>query len=97
MRWLRQVTTGFGLAGGLLMLRKMQPVNAHLALPQEHSPWMHLYHTVREPRHCGGSEVTAPWLDSLRRFRGPPQFGSLTLFQELSSQLDRILTLPMYL
>lgn len=29
---------GFGLAGGLLMLRKLQPVSAHLALPQEHSP-----------------------------------------------------------
>jgi len=50
---------GFGLAGGLLMLRKLQPVNAHLALPQEHSPWMHLYHTVTERRYLLAFAITA--------------------------------------
>lgn len=50
---------GFGLAGGLVMLRKMQPVNAHLALPQEHSPWMHLYHTVTERRYLLAFAITA--------------------------------------
>ncbi|MFM2087032.1 MAG: hypothetical protein RLZZ237_1901 [Pseudomonadota bacterium] len=50
---------GFGLVGGLLMLRKMQPVNAHLALPQEHSPWMHLYHTVTERRYLLAFAITA--------------------------------------
>jgi predicted MFS family arabinose efflux permease len=50
---------GFGLAGGLLIARKMQPVNAHLALPQEHSPWMHLYHTVTERRYLLAFAITA--------------------------------------
>lgn len=50
---------GFGLAGGLLMLRKLQPVSAHLALPQEHSPWMHLYHTVTERRYLLAFAITA--------------------------------------
>ena len=50
---------GFGLAGGLLIARKMEPVNAHLALPQEHSPWMHLYHTVTERRYLLAFAITA--------------------------------------
>src|SRR5690349_16506743 len=41
----------FGILGGLVVAWKLQPVAAHLRQPQEHSPWMHLYHTVREPRH----------------------------------------------
>ena len=36
---------------GLLILWRMKPVNAHLALKQEHSPFMHLVHTVTEPRY----------------------------------------------
>lgn len=40
-----------GLVGGLFVLWRMKPVAAHLALPQEHSPWMHLFHTVTEPRY----------------------------------------------
>jgi predicted MFS family arabinose efflux permease len=45
------VMVGFGIVGGLVVAWKLQPVAAHLSQPQEHSPWMHLYHTVREPRH----------------------------------------------
>ena len=41
----------FGIVGGLAIAWKLQPVAAHLGAKQEHSPWMHLYHTVREPRH----------------------------------------------
>jgi predicted MFS family arabinose efflux permease len=41
----------FGVAGGLAVAWKLQPVVAHLKERQEHSPWMHLYHTVLEPRH----------------------------------------------
>ncbi|CAN5476628.1 MFS transporter [soil metagenome] len=43
--------TALGIVGGLVVAWRMQPVNAHLGLPQEHSPWMHLFHTVAEPRH----------------------------------------------
>jgi len=45
------VMVGFGIAGGLVVAWKLQPVVAHLAAPQERSPWMHLYDTIREPRH----------------------------------------------
>jgi predicted MFS family arabinose efflux permease len=41
----------FGIAGGLVVAWKLQPVVAHLAKRQERTPWMHLYDTVREPRH----------------------------------------------
>ena len=40
-----------GLVGGLFVLWKMKPVVAHLAIPQEHSAWKHLFHTVTEPRY----------------------------------------------
>ncbi len=41
----------FGIVGGLVVAWKLQPVVAHLKERQERSPWMHLYDTVREPRH----------------------------------------------
>ncbi|HZZ91238.1 MAG TPA: MFS transporter [Usitatibacter sp.] len=40
-----------GIVAGLVVAWKLKPVAAHLEERQEHSPWMHLYHTVREPRH----------------------------------------------
>ena len=49
----------FGLAGGLLVAWKMQPVNAHLDQPQRHSPWVHLYRTVTVPRHLLAFSITA--------------------------------------
>src|SRR5450830_42695 len=49
----------FGLAGGLLVAWKMQPVNAHLGQPQEHSPFMHLWHTVTEKRYLLAFAITA--------------------------------------
>ena len=48
-----------GVVGGLVVAWKMQPVAAHLAVPQEHSPWMHLYHTVTEPRYLIAFITTA--------------------------------------
>jgi predicted MFS family arabinose efflux permease len=36
---------------GVIILLFMQPVAAHLSLKQEHSPLMHLVHTVAEPRY----------------------------------------------
>lgn len=42
---------GLGVLGGLFVAWRMKPVAAHLAIPQEHSPWMHLFHTVTEPRY----------------------------------------------
>jgi predicted MFS family arabinose efflux permease len=41
----------FGTVAGLVVAWKLRPVVAHLEHKQERSPWMHLYHTVREPRH----------------------------------------------
>jgi predicted MFS family arabinose efflux permease len=36
---------------GLLILWRLKPVNAHLALKQERSPLMHLLHTIADPRY----------------------------------------------
>jgi predicted MFS family arabinose efflux permease len=49
----------FGLVGGLLVAWQLQPVDAHLAQPQEHSPFMHLFHTVTEKRYLLAFCVTA--------------------------------------
>jgi predicted MFS family arabinose efflux permease len=46
------VMVAFGIAGGAVVAWKLRPVVAHLEERQEHSPWMHLYHTVIEPRHA---------------------------------------------
>jgi len=48
-----------GVLGGLFVTWRMQPVTAHLAMPQEHSPWMHLFHTVTEPRYLMAFATTA--------------------------------------
>lgn len=48
-----------GLVGGLVVSIKMQPVDGHLKLKQEHSAWMHLYHTVTEPRYLVAFATTA--------------------------------------
>jgi predicted MFS family arabinose efflux permease len=50
---------GLGVFGGLFVAWRMEPVNAHLNIPQEHSPWMHLFHTVTEPRYLLGFAITA--------------------------------------
>ena len=40
-----------GLVGGLLIAWYMKPVADHLKIPQEHSAFNHLLHTVTEPRY----------------------------------------------
>ena len=49
----------FALIGGLLVTLKMQPVDAHLGQPQEHSPFMHLFHTLTEKRYLLAFVITA--------------------------------------
>ena len=48
-----------GVVGGLVVSWRMQPVTDHLKLPQEHSPWMHLLHTLTVPRHLLAFVTTA--------------------------------------
>ena len=40
-----------GVPAGIIIMLFMRPVTAHLELKQEHSPLMHLIHTVTEPRY----------------------------------------------
>ena len=40
-----------GAVGGFVVAWRMQPVVEHLKAPQEHSPWVHLLHTLTVPRH----------------------------------------------
>ena len=37
-----------GLVGGLVVATLMKPVADHLGKPQEHSPFMHLWHTITD-------------------------------------------------
>jgi predicted MFS family arabinose efflux permease len=48
-----------GLVGGLIVSWHLKPVADHLKVPQEHSPWMHLFHTVSEPRYLIAFATTA--------------------------------------
>lgn len=50
---------GLGAVGGLVVSFKMQPVDGHLKLKQEHSAWMHLYHTITEARYLVAFATTA--------------------------------------
>jgi len=42
---------GLGVLGGLVVIWQMKPIAEHLKIPQERSAFMHLLHTIREPRH----------------------------------------------
>ncbi|HKX44235.1 MAG TPA: MFS transporter [Burkholderiaceae bacterium] len=48
-----------GVIGGFIVSWRMQPVAEHLKAPQEHSPWMHLLHTLTVPRHLLAFATTA--------------------------------------
>lgn len=48
-----------GLAGGLAVAWRLQPVADHLKVPHEHNPWNHLLQTVAEPRHWVAFALTA--------------------------------------
>lgn len=48
-----------GLLGGLFVLWRMQPVDAHLAQPPQHGPWRHLLATAAQPRHVLAFFTTA--------------------------------------
>ncbi len=50
---------GLGVFAGVFVSWRMRPVSAHLAIPQEHSAWMHLFHTVTEPRYLMAFATTA--------------------------------------
>jgi predicted MFS family arabinose efflux permease len=48
-----------GAVGGVVVSWRMRPVAEHLRAPQEHTPWMHLLHTVTEPRYLLAFATTA--------------------------------------
>ena len=45
------VLAALGTLGLAAIWFKLAPVDDHLRKPQEHSPFMHLWHTLAEPRH----------------------------------------------
>jgi len=45
------VLAALGTLGLAVIWTKLRPVDAHLGKAQEHSPFMHLFHTITEPRH----------------------------------------------
>jgi len=48
-----------GVAGGLAVAWRMQPVTSHLDAPQEHGAWTHLLRTLTVPRHVLAFATTA--------------------------------------
>jgi predicted MFS family arabinose efflux permease len=48
-----------GVVGGSVVAWRLQPVADHLKAPQEHSPWLHLFHTVTEARYLLAFAATA--------------------------------------
>ena len=69
---------------------KMKPVTAHLALQQEHSPLLHLWHTVTERRYLTAFAVTATLTTG--GFMLMP-FGSAYLVNNVKISLDHLPTL----
>jgi predicted MFS family arabinose efflux permease len=69
---------------------KLRPVVAHLAERQERSPWMHLYDTVREPRHSAA--FVTMMLLSTGGFMLMP-FGSAYLVNNLGTALTSLPTI----
>lgn len=69
---------------------KMKPVTAHLGLPQEHSPFMHLFHTLTERRYLVAFGVTATITTG--GFMLMP-FGSAFLVNNVKISLDHLPTL----
>jgi predicted MFS family arabinose efflux permease len=49
----------FGAVGGLVIAWRMRPVADHLLIPQEKTAFMHLWHTVTEPRYLTAFATTA--------------------------------------
>jgi len=49
----------FGAVGGLLIVWRMQPVDAHLKLQNDRSAFAHLWHTVAVKRHLHAFLITA--------------------------------------
>ncbi|MET3134504.1 putative MFS family arabinose efflux permease [Oxalobacteraceae bacterium GrIS 1.11] len=78
--------------GGLFVALRMQAVDAHLAMPQEHSPWMHLFHAVSEPRYLMAFAITA--LLTTGGFMLMP-FSSTYVVNNLGISLDKLPTVYM--
>ncbi|WP_347557685.1 MFS transporter [Robbsia sp. KACC 23696] len=48
-----------GLAGGIVVALGLKPVTGHLNSPQERSAFLHLLHTLKDPRHVPAFAATA--------------------------------------
>ena len=81
--------TVLGLTGGLLVAWQMKPVAEHLKIPQEHSPFMHLFHTVVDARYLLAFAATA--LVSTGGFMLMP-FSSAYTVNNLGISLDHLPT-----
>ena len=79
-----------GVAGLVVISVKLKPVDAHLGKPQEHSPFMHLWHTITEPRHLLAFLTVT--LLATGGFMLMP-FSSAFLVHNLGIELDRLPTI----
>ena len=79
-----------GLVGIFVISMKLQPVDAHLGKPQEHSPFMHLLHTITERHHLTAFATTT--LLATGGFMLMP-FGSAFLVNNLGIALEHLPTI----
>ncbi|HZS80972.1 MAG TPA: MFS transporter [Herbaspirillum sp.] len=79
----------FSIIGGVIIMLKMQAVADHLNIPQEHSAWRHLFHTVTEPRYLTAFATTA--LLTTGGFMLMP-FGSAYLVSNLGIDIQHLPT-----
>ena len=84
------VLAALGVAGLVVISAKLKPVDAHLGKPQEHSPFMHLFHTITEPRHLLAFLTVT--LLATGGFMLMP-FSSAFLVHNLGIELDRLPTI----
>lgn len=80
----------FGVLGGLVIALRMRPVADHLKLPQEKTAFMHLVHTLSEPRYLMAFATTG--LLSTGGFMLMP-FGSAFVVNNLGISMERLPTL----
>jgi len=84
------VLAALGALGGAVIAWRMQPVDAHLGKPQEHSPFMHLLHTITERHHLTAFATTT--LLATGGFMLMP-FGSAFLVNNLGIALEHLPTI----
>ncbi len=78
------------LAASAVIIVGLQPIRGHLAMKQEHSPWRHLFNTLKQPRFTPAFALTA--FTTIGGFMLMP-FGSTYLVNNVKIPLTHLPTI----